>query len=561
VATISTPELFPLIVGLLGGLALFLFGLEQMTGALKAVAGDRLRLLLARLTVNRFAAVGTGAFVTAVIQSSSVTTVLVVSFVSSGVMSLSQSVGIILGANIGTTITAQIVAFHVTKLALLMVAAGFGLTFVASRETLRHHGTGIFGLGLVFLGMTVMGEAMTPLREYPPFLRGMTHMAHPALGILAGASFTALVQSSSATTGIVIAMASQGLIGLPGGIALILGANVGTCVTALLASIGKPHEALRASVVHVLFNVIGVLIWLPFLGPLADLVVRLSPKSPELSGLARLAAETPRQIANAHTLFNIANALIFLPFTTVLASLAERLVADRELAEEELIRARYLNGALLGTPTLALEQARREIVRAGEISERMLVAMLPAVLTGSRDALVEVEKMDRAVDALHEHIVSYLRKLGQGNLTEAETRELLHLMALANSIESASDVVETDLVSRGRQRLSGGVLISPPTQKMIGEFHECVVQALHGAVEAIGNRDPERAGEVVALKPVVQDLADRAAVHGANRLVTHEDRRLPTYAVEMDMIEDLRRVFYFAKRMAHGVIEFDRRSA
>jgi phosphate:Na+ symporter len=386
-------------------------------------------------------------------------------------------------------------------------------------------------------------------------------MEHPALGILAGAAFTALVQSSSATTGIVIATASQGLLSLPGGIALILGANIGTCITALLASIGKPHEAVRAAVVHVLFNVAGVLVWLPFLGELAELVTRVSPKSPDLVGLARLAAEAPRQIANAHTFFNVVNALAFLPFTAVLAFVAERLVPDRELAEEERVRARYLNGALLATPSLALEQARREIVRAGEISERMLVALLPAMLTGSRDALAEVEEMDRAVDVLHEHIVEYLGKLGQGNLTERETRELLHLMALANAIESASDVVETNLVARGRQRLSDRVLISPSTRKVIEEFHACVVEALHTVIEAIANRDARRAEQVVAMKSLVRTLADGAAAHGAERLVAHEDRRLPTYAVEMDMIEDLRRVFYFAKRMAHGVIEFDSHSA
>jgi phosphate:Na+ symporter len=556
----STPALFPLVVGLLGGLALFLFGLEQMTAALKAVAGDRLRLLLARLTANRFLGLATGAFVTAVIQSSSVTTVLVVSFVSSGLMSLSQSVGIILGANIGTTVTAQIVAFHVTKLALLMVAAGFGLTLVASRESLRHHGNGILGLGLVFLGMTVMGEAMAPLREYPPFLSWMTRMEHPALGILAAAAFTALVQSSSATTGIVIAMAGQGLMSLPGGIALILGANIGTCVTALLASIGKPHEAVRAAVVHVLFNTIGVALWLPFLGELAVFASSLSPKSPELTGLARLAAETPRQIANAHTIFNSANALLFLPFTTLLASLAERLVADRALVEEELIRARYLNGALLGTPSLALEQARREIVRTGEIVERMLVALLPAMLTGSRDALGEVEEMDRAIDALYEHIVSYLGELGQTGLTESETRELMHLMELANAIESVGDVIETDLVARGRQRLSDRVLISPATQKVIEEFHGRVVEALHDVVEAVSTRDARRAEQVVAMKAQIQQMADRAAMHEARRLVANEALRLPTYAVETDMIEDLRRIFYFAKRIAHGVIDFDRQN-
>jgi phosphate:Na+ symporter len=558
---LASPEFIPLVIGLLGGLALFLFGLEQMTAALKAVAGDSLRILLARLTANRFLGVLTGAFVTAIIQSSSVTTVLVVSFISSGLMSLAQSVGVILGANIGTTVTAQIIAFQVTRLALLMVAAGFGLTFVTSRETLRHHGNGILGLGLVFLGMTVMAEAMAPLREYPPFLDWMTRMENPALGILAAAAFTALVQSSSATIGIVVAMASQGLLSLSGGIALILGANIGTCVTALLASIGRPREAVRAGGVHILFNILGVAIWLPFLGDLGAMVTWLSPKSPELTGLARLAADTPRQIANAHTLFNVANAFIFLPFTTLLARLVERLVPDRELLEEELLRARYLNGALLGTPSLALEQARREIVRTGEIAERMLGAVLPAMLTGSRDALAEVQKMDRAVDALYEHIVSYLGELGQGNLTQNETRELMHLMALANSIESTGDVIETDLVARGRQRLSAGILISPATQKLIEEVHGRVVEALHDAVAAVAGRDARLAQQVVAMKPLLQQLADRAALHQAQRLVANEERRLPTYAVETDMVEDLRRIFYFAKRIAHGVIEFDRENA
>ena len=543
-----------LVVGLFGGLALFLFGLEQMTAALKAVAGDRLRLLLKRLTTNRLTGLATGAFVTAVIQSSSVTTVLVVSFVSSGLMTLAQSVGVILGANVGTTVTAQLVAFKVTKLSLLMVAAGFGITFMASRESLRHHGAGILGLGLVFLGMTVMGEAMAPLREYQPFLDWMANMERPALGILAGAAFTALVQSSSATTGVVIAMASQGLLGLSGGIALILGANVGTCVTALLASIGRPHEAVRASVVHVVFNLAGVAIWLPFLDHLATAVTAFSPRATGLSGLAKLAAETPRQIANAHTLFNLTNALVFLPFTTWLAKLAELLVRDRDLAEEELIRARYLNGALLGTPPLALEQARREIVRAGEILERMLVALLPAMLAGSRDALAEVEEMDRAVDALHGHIVEYLGRLAQGRLTAEENRELMVLMDLANLVEAAGDVVETNLVGRGRRRVEGLLLISPETQKVIEELHACVVDAVHGSVLAVAERDAERALEVVAAKPRVQQLATNAAIRVAARLGAAEERRLPTYSLEMDMIEDLRRVFYFAKRIAHGVV-------
>ncbi|MBA1444494.1 MAG: Na/Pi cotransporter family protein [Chromatiales bacterium] len=292
---------------LFGGLALFLFGMEQMSEALKAVAGERLKLILAKLTTNRFMGATTGAFVTAIIQSSSVTTVLVVGFITAGLMSMSQSVGVIMGANIGTTITAQIVAFKVTKAALLMVGVGFSMLFISKQDKIKQYGTMLMGLGLVFFGMSVMSDAMQPLRTYQPFLDLMIQMENPLVGILVAAAFTGLIQSSSATTGIVIVMASQGFITLPAGIALAFGANIGTCITAMLASIGKPREAVRAAVVHVLFNIAGVLIWVLFIDHLANWVTALSPVHPELSGVDRLGAETPRQIANAHTIFNIAN--------------------------------------------------------------------------------------------------------------------------------------------------------------------------------------------------------------------------------------------------------------
>lgn len=240
---------------LLGGLALFLFGIDQMTNALKAVAGERMRTVLARLTSNRYLGALTGAFVTAIIQSSSVTTVLVVGFTTAGLMSFAQSIGVIMGANIGTTITAQIVAFKVTKAAFLMIAVGFGFLFFSKKDTLRYYGEILMGLGLVFFGMTVMSDAMQPLRSYQPFLDLMITMENPFIGILIAAAFTALIQSSSATTAIVIVMAGQGFISLPVDIALAFGANIGTCVTAMLAAIGKPREALRAaftlSLIHI----------------------------------------------------------------------------------------------------------------------------------------------------------------------------------------------------------------------------------------------------------------------------------------------------------------------
>ena len=541
-------------MGLFGGLALFLYGMDKMAEALKAVAGERMKSILAKLTSNRFIGAVTGAFVTAVIQSSSVTTVMVVGFITAGLMSLSQSIGIIMGANIGTTITAQIIAFKVTKFALLLIAVGFGMILLGKREKIRHYGAGIMGLGLVFFGMAVMGDAMKPLRSYEPFLEWMTQMASPAVGILAGALFTALVQSSSATTGVVIVMASQGLLSLPAGIALIFGANIGTCVTALLASIGKPREALRAAVVHVLFNIVGVLIWLPFIGWLAQFVGSISPAAAELSGAARLAADTPRQIANAHTIFNVANTLLLIGFSTQFARLVQKLVPDRPLDEEQLIRARYLDSELLSTPALALDRVRLEILHLGDQVNEMMRAILPAVLTGGKEALLAVHKMDDRVDALHGQIVTYLGKISQGTLTEGQTDEFLKLMEAVNDLENIGDIIETNLVTLGTERVEHQFTISEATKGVITEFHAAVSKAVAAAVQAVTQKSPEAARIVVEMKEEINQLADSAAMHQAERLVAEEPNRLPAYTVEMDVLQNLKRIYYFAKRMARAAV-------
>jgi phosphate:Na+ symporter len=546
--------MLPLVMGLLGGLALFLYGMDKMSESLKAVAGERMKSILARLTTNRVTGALTGAFVTAVIQSSSVTTVLVVGFVTAGLMSVSQSVGIIMGANIGTTITAQIIAFKVTKYALLIVAAGFAMLFLGKRERTRHHGAGIMGLGLVFFGMGVMGEAMAPLRSYQPFLDAMIRMENPAVGILVAALFTGLIQSSSATTGIVIVMASQGLITLTAGIALILGANIGTCVTALLASIGKPREAQRAGAVHVLFNVLGVAIWVPFIPQLAQLVTWVSPGSPELVGTARLAAETPRQIANAHTVFNVINTLLFLPFAGLLARLVEWLVPDRPLEEERLVRAKYLDEELLSTPSLALDRARLEILHMGDRVREMMEAILPAMLTGTRESLHAVAEMDDAVDLLHGKIITYLGKISRRSLTEEQTREFLNLMEAANDLENIGDIIETNLVMLGGERIDERVTISKPTKQVITEFHNTVLRALEAAMQAVTQKSVEAAEVVVQMKKEINRLAESAAIHQAQRLVAGEPKRLPAYTVEMDILQNLKRIFYFTKRMSRAVI-------
>jgi phosphate:Na+ symporter len=549
-------------MSLFGGLALFLFGMEQMADALKAAAGERMRDILARLTTNRFMGAVTGAFVTAVIQSSSVTTVLVVGFITAGLMSMAQSIGVIMGANIGTTITAQIIAFKITKAALLMIGVGFTMLFASKNERPKQYGAMLMGLGMVFFGMSIMSDAMHPLRSYQPFLDLMVNMENPLIGILIAAAFTGLIQSSSATTGIVIVMASQGFITLPAGIALAFGANIGTCVTALLASIGKPREAVRAALVHVVFNVAGVALWVGLIDDLAKLVTWLSPAHPELSGLDRLSAEAPRQIANAHTIFNMANTLIFIWFTGQLARLVEWLVPDKPLEEEGMVvQPKYLDEELLTTPSLALDRVRLEVLHMGDTIEAMMKGILPAVISGTRADLLRIQRLDDDVDALHGRTIEYLGKVSKQPLTEAQTQRLVRLMEVVNDLENIGDVIETNLVLLGEERLDQNVKISPATQEVLGRLHKAVSQSVRVAIQAVSQHNEEFARMVIDMKSRISALTDSAALHGAKRLVAEEPNRLPAYTLEIDLIERFKRIYYFAKRMAKTVVAEESREA
>jgi phosphate:Na+ symporter len=510
------------------------------------------------LSNNRFMGMITGAIVTAVIQSSSVTTVMLVGFVTAGLMSLSQTIGVIMGSNIGTTITAQIVAFKVTKYALLLVAIGFGMLFASKKEKIQQYGYMIMGLGMIFFGMGVMSDAMKPLRTYQPFLDLMTQMSNPVLGILVAALFTALIQSSSATTGVIIVLAMQGLITLPAGIALSFGANIGTCVTAFLASIGKPREALRVSIVHVLFNVVGVLIFLPFIGPFVKLVVSISPSAPEgLTGLQAAAAVLPRQVANAHTIFNASCALIFLPLVTYFARIVYRLVPDKPLPEVEEIQPKYLSEMLLHTPSLALDAARHEIKRMGKRVDLMNTAMLPAVLTGNKESLQAVRDMDEEVDILYKHVVNYLADVSKLKLNEYQTQKMVKLMAAVNDLEHVGDVIEVNLVELGEQRITQGFKISEATQKVITTVHVVISDALKAAVRAVVEEDKDFAKRAISMKEDMNRLVEQAELHQAQRLVSEDSGKFEAYSVEVDIIEKLKRIYYHAKRMAKTVVEIE----
>ena len=537
---------------LLGGLAVFLFGMDQMAEALKKVAGDSMKQILARLTNSRIMGLITGAFVTAVIQSSSVTTVMLVGFVTAGLMSLSQAIGVILGADIGTTITAQIVAFKVTKYALLLVAVGFGFIFVGKNDHIKQYGHLIMGLGLIFFGMGIMSEGMQPLRTYEPFIQLMQNVSNPVIGILVATLFTALVQSSSATMGVVIAMALQGLIGLEAGIALALGANIGTCATAGLAAIGKPREAVRVAVAHVTFKVVGVILIFPFIPYLAELVRDISPVAAAgVVGMEKLAAETPRQIANAHTIFNVGLAFTFLPFASLFARLCEWIVPDRPLAEEQaLVPVTYLDDALIATPSLALERTRYEIGHMGEYVNEMLTHGIPMLLAGDREQIKEISKIDDKVDFLYKEIVAYLGKVSAKPLTDSQASELSNLLSAVNDLESIGDIIETDVVDMAEQCFSKDVHISEATQSVLGGLHTTIAGSVERALHSVTKSDAAAAEGVISMKTAVQNQVETAERHQAQRLLADAPNRIATYSVEMEMIEKLKRIYYFAKRMA-----------
>ncbi len=531
-------DVFLVIVEVFGGLAIFLLGMDRMTEALRLIAGDRMRDVLARLTRNRFAGMATGAGVTAVIQSSSVTTVLVVGFVSSGLMSLTQSLGVIIGSNIGTTVTAQIVAFNITSYALIGVSVGFAITYFSKRQQRQARGTALLGLGLVFFGMSLMSDAMVPLRESETFVDTMAQLENPFVGIAVAMVFTALVQSSSATTGIVIALAQQGLISTQTGIALVLGANIGTAITAVLAAIGKPRDAMRAAAGHVVFNVLGVLIWLPFLWLLDDWVLAIG-------------GPVPRQIANAHTIFNVVNAALFIGFVSQLARLVTYLVPDRG-EDAFAVQARHLDRGLFTTPELALAHARLEIMRMGSRTRLMLESVLPALIDGTRWELIAIQDLDDEVDALHEQIIDYLREIGTQKISSTSTAELIKMMDAANNLEAAADIIETNLVALGLSRVEQGLVVSTETREVLEALHAKVLEGLDEAMRALDARDGHAIQHAERLKTEISRLEHNAAIHQGQRLLADAPDRVATYRFEIDVIANLKRVHYFSTRTARA---------
>ena len=552
----DSPDWLQLGLGLFGGLALFLGGLQLLSEGMKKAAGQTLTTVLGKLTTNRFKGALTGAFITGILNSSTVTTLLVVGFISSGMMTLAQSVGVIMGANIGSTVTAQLLAFNLSAYSLGPVAIGFFMLFSAKSDKVKYYGMMIMGIGLVFYGMGLMSDAMTPLRSYEPFLDILKSLERPAAGILAGAVFTAIVQSSAATVGIAIAMASEGLLGLSAGIALALGANIGTAVTTALMGFlsAKSTEAVRASVVHVAFNVVGVVLWLPLIWLLGDIAIWLSPASPELQGMARAADEVPRQIANANTFFNVVNTLLFIGFTGWFARLAEWMVPERAPREGIIIEPKYLDEASLTVPSMALQQVRRELGRVGEITLGMLQDIRLAFQNRDRQRLADIARRDDEVDILEVEILDYLGKIHKGSLTEEESLAFQGLMMATDNMENLADVIETDLVLLGRKAVEMTARSGDQTRELLLEVYTTVSHSVEMAVQAVRDNDQRAAESVLMLKDDIRDLSERLLTRKAQRLTEKDRDYLELMRLEMSFVDQMRRIYTLAKRIAKVVL-------
>ena len=400
----SSVKLFTVLITLSGGLGLFLYGMNIMSDGLEKAAGDRMKHLIEVLTKNRVMGVLVGMIVTAIVQSSSATTVMVVGFVNAGIMSLTQSVGIIMGANIGTTVTAQLVSINLTALAPLSIAIGVGVKYFSKNNKMKKYAEILLGFGILFLGMDIMKEAMQPLREIQEFKDlllgfGSGSISDTVMGIFTGFAITAVIQSSSATTGILIALANTGLLPIASAFPILLGTNMGTTVTAMISSMGANRTAKRAALIHFTFNLIGTIIFGIFLSKLT------------IHYVMGMSDDPARQLANAHTLFNIGNTLILLPFAGVLVSLSNKILPVTEEELKGAVGIKYLDERILETPSIAIIQVMKEVLHMGNIAFDSYSSAMESILKHDEKKAYETFKLEKIINKMEKTITYYLIQL------------------------------------------------------------------------------------------------------------------------------------------------------
>lgn len=526
-----------IVVGIFGGLGLFLLGTQLLSEGLRKAAGDRMRRLLELFTSRPITAVLTGAGVTGILQSSTTVTVMIVGFVNSGLMTLSQAVGTIMGANIGTTVTAQIVSFDIYAFALPLIGIG-AMFYYFSRKKSRNVGLTLLGFGLLLLGLSTMSSSIKPVSEYEPFLRLLSSLgARPVFGIIVGALFTVLVHSSSAITGLVIAFSWQGIIDLPAGLALIVGANLGTCITVVLTSLGSTLSARRAALSHVLFNFFGVLLFIIFRKPFINLVGS--------SGLT-----ISRQIANAHTFFNIGTTLILFPLLSQFVKLVTFLIPGEDVVIE--LKPKFLDDRMIHTPA-SLISAQKEAVRMGEMALVMAEDATALFAHGEEERISQIRQREEVVNVLEKAITSFLARANQYPLAEGQARFLTNLMHIANDIERIGDHA-VNIAELGLIRLEGGLELSAAATEDLENMIAVVARIYRESIEALARRDVQLAKRLIAEDDLVDDLEKKYRANHIERL-NHELCCPEIGVLFLDVVSNLERIGDHANNIAEAVAD------
>jgi len=538
---------------LLGGLAIFIYGMNLMSDGLQKAAGDRMKSILAALTKNPVLGVLAGALTTAVLQSSSATTVMGIGFVSASLMTLPQAVSVILGANIGTTITAQLIAFKIGDYAWLFVVIGFVMYFFFKREKIVDIGQVAFGFGLLFVGINTMSAIMKPLAAAPLFTEIMLNVQDiPALGVLIGAGMTVIVQSSSATIAVLQNLASQAgpdgvtsIIGLQGSLPILFGDNIGTTITALLASIGASTNAKRTALSHTIFNILGTLIFIWIIPQYAKFIAFISPKGPEIEIISR-------EIANAHMFFNILNTLAWLPFIWVLVKIVTKLIPEKEY-EISASAPMYLDYKIIESPVFALHLATKELSRIANITLQMIIEAKKAFLAEDTAAVSKVLEMEDIVDNLQSETVKYLASIyTAANLTESQALQISDMIHVAGDIEHIGDHC-TNIAEFAKEKIKNKYEFSDRASAEIYEGFDSIRRMTENTIKALENGDAELANDVLIQEAEINAMEDRLRLEHMKRL--NEGKCSPEFTVMyIDIIHNLEKIGDYCYNIAEAVI-------
>ncbi len=539
---------FGTILTMAGGLGLFLFGMELMSDSIEKVAGARLRRILEIFTTNRFMGMIVGIIFTGIIQSSSACTVMVVSFVNSGLMNLYQAAGVILGANIGTTITSQLVSFNLSKIAPLILLVGVVVMMFTKKEKVRKVAEVVVGFGILFVGLSTMSQAMANMKNEPQVVNLLMSLKNPFLATLMGFALTAIIQSSSVTVSIVLLLANQDLLPLPITLYIILGCNIGACATAMLASMTGKKDAKRAALIHLLFNIIGTVIIYIALFVAGDQIVEL---------IKSISADNGRFVANAHTLIKIAQVIMLFPFTGWLVKMTYLIVPgeDQKVGYRESYQLKYIGDKVVFNPATAVVEVVKELERMASLAEENLNRAMNALITLDEEDIEEVYEVEKNINFLNHAITDYLVKINQTTLPIEDLNSLGALFHVVNDIERIGDHAE-NVADAARQRKEEGVSISKEAQKELGDMLEMVNKIIRYAVEMFAKSDETHMQEMITLEDQVDEKERELQKKHVERL-TKGECSPEAGMIFSDIVSGLERVADHATNIAFAITTED----